>query len=192
MRRFDGVIFDMDGTLVEPLLDFQQIRAELGIAASDGIIEAIEAMPPRRAESCRRRLLAHELAAARRAKLLNGAAETVNRIRRAGMKTALLTRNAAEAMQIILRRFDLAFDLAWSRELGPIKPEPDGILRACRQLDIQASRTACVGDFRYDLVAANGAGAVSVLLARRGRPDFADLADYVITELAQLCGILGI
>ena len=52
MRRFEGVIFDMDGTLVEPLLDFEAIREELGIAPGEGIIEGIEAMdPPRRDEA---------------------------------------------------------------------------------------------------------------------------------------------
>jgi HAD superfamily hydrolase (TIGR01509 family) len=192
MRAFDGVIFDMDGTLVEPLLDFQQIRAELGIAPTDGILEAIEQMPPARAEACRQRLLDHELRAARRADPLPGAVETVRRIRHAELKTALLTRNAETAMRIVLERLGLDFDLAWPRELGPIKPEPDGVLRACRQLGIAPARTACVGDFRYDLVAANAAGAVSVLLARGRELDYAPLADHVIDELGELEAILGI
>ena len=192
VKRFAGVIFDMDGTLIEPLLDFVEIRRELGIPLGTGILEALDTMGPGQSEPRRRRLLEHELTAARQAKLNPGAAETVEAIRRAGLKTALLTRNAAEAMSIVLQRFELGFDLAWSRENGPIKPEPDGILRACRELQIDPHRTACVGDFRYDLVAANAAGAVSVLLAREGRPDFAELADHVIAELDELPEILGI
>ena len=192
MSRFDGVIFDMDGTLIEPLLDFGQIRVELGIDAGAGILEALEAMDPARAEPRKRRLLEHELSSARRASLLPGAREILDRVRRAGLKTALLTRNAAEAMRIVLRRFDLRFDLAWSRENGPIKPEPDGIVRACLRLGIAPARTACVGDFRYDIAAANAAGAVSVLLARGERPAFADEARHVIAELAELAAVLEI
>jgi phosphoglycolate phosphatase-like HAD superfamily hydrolase len=52
------------------------------------------------------------------------------------------------------------------------------------------SQTACVGDFRYDIVAANDAGAVSILLARGPRPDFAAEADFVITELIELLEVL--
>jgi HAD superfamily hydrolase (TIGR01509 family) len=190
MRRFDGVIFDMDGTLIEPLLDFQRIRSDLGVPADAGILETLDAMPPDVARPLRQRLTAHELAAAREARLTPQAGEVLAEIRRAGLKTALLTRNAAEAMGIVLERFGLEFDLAWSREDGPIKPEPDGVLRACRELHVAPARCACVGDFRYDLLAANAAGAVSILLARGDRPDFAHLADHVISELAELAGIL--
>lgn len=192
MPRFDGVIFDMDGTLIAPLLDFVAIRAELGIAPQDGIIEAIDAMPPPRRRQAAQRLLEHELSAARRAELLDGAAQTLEAIKSAGLKTALLTRNARAAMEIVIERFALEFDLALSREDGPIKPEPDGILRACKAMGIAPQRTVCVGDFHYDILAANAAGAFSVLLARAARPDFADQADYVIKELTELPALLGI
>ena len=190
MSDFEGVIFDMDGTLIEPLLDFDRIRREFGIDEGAGIIETLDAMGPERSAPLRRKLLEYELAAARGAALHEGAVEILDDIRRAGLKTALLTRNAAEAMEIVLKRFELRFDLAWSRENGPIKPEPDGILRACGELGIEPKRCLCVGDFRYALVAANAAGAVSVLLATNSPPDFADLADHVITELTQLREIL--
>jgi HAD superfamily hydrolase (TIGR01509 family) len=192
-ERFDAVIFDMDGTLIEPLLDFAAIRAELGIPPDRGIVEAIAAMPPRRAAEANRRLLERECSAAREAELMPGAAEALQAVRDAGLKTALLTRNAREAMEIVLGRFEaLRFDLAWSREAGPIKPEPHGVLRACRELGAAPARTACVGDFRYDVLAANAAGAVSVLLARGRPPEFAREADYVIAGLEELKGILGI
>ena len=192
MHRFDAVIFDMDGTLVESLLDFRAIRAELGIDPGDGIIEAIERMPPDRSRWASRTLLARELAGARNARLIPGAVETTNAVMRAGLKSALLTRNAQQAMELALSTFSLRFDLAWSREHGPIKPEPDGVMSACQDLNVKPERTVCVGDFRYDIQAANAAGAVSVLLARNGRPDFADDADHVIGALQELLDILGL
>lgn len=190
--RFKAVIFDMDGTLTEPLLDFAAIRQALGIAMDDGILEAIEAMAPDRRRRAAAQLERWELAAARRVSLREGAAETLQAVRNAGLKTALLTRNARRAMQTVLSRFKLTFDLAWSREDGAIKPEPDGILRACRKLGVRPERTACVGDFRYDIAAANAAGAASVLLAPKDGCEFADEADFVINSLAELPKLLGI
>ncbi|MFW6133053.1 MAG: HAD family hydrolase [Planctomycetota bacterium] len=187
----EAVIFDMDGTLVEPLLNFDAIRTELDIPAGAGILEALERMPQQQRQAARRRLRAHELAAARQAKEMPAATDTVRALQRAGVKTALLTRNDREAMETVLQRLGVSFDLAWARQDGPIKPEPDGVVRACRALNAPLQRTACVGDFRYDMIAANAAGAVSILLAPGERPDFADQADYVIRrfdELLMLCG----
>ena len=194
-HKFDAVIFDMDGTLIEPLLDFQAIRAELGISTADGILEAIEKMPAGDAVQAHQVLLSHELAAAARAKLMPGAIELLTDIRLAGLTTALLTRNAAGPMRIVLDKFftgDTAFDITWSREDGPIKPEPDGVLKACDQLGVTVQRVCCVGDFYYDIAAANNAGATSVLLDRTAKCDFADQADYVIRNLQEMRGVLGI
>ena len=191
--RFDGVIFDMDGTLVEMLLDFAAIRAELGIGPEQTVIAGIDAMPPARARRAHRRLRAMELAAARRARLMPWAVEAVEAARAAGMKVALLTNNCLPAMRTVLRRFGgLRFDLAWSRERCAIKPGPDGVLAACRALGVAPGRTACVGDFRYDILAAGAAGAVSVLVRPPPRPGWADQADFAIADLRELPRVLGI
>lgn len=192
MSEFDGVIFDMDGTLTEPTLDFQAIRAELGIRPEDGILESIEAMDEARREHATRTLRAREMGAARKAVLAPGAGELLRDIRRAALKLALLTRNTRPAMQMVLDRFGLVFDLAWSREDGPIKPEPDGVLRACRTLGIAPQRTVCVGDFHFDVIAANAAGAFSVLLDPAGGKPFTGEARRVIASLAELPEVLGI
>ena len=193
MGKFDAVIFDMDGTLISQELDFAAVRAELGIARADGIIEAVEAMDGASRRRAVERLETIELAAARRATLAAGAEALVRAVRRAGLKTALLTRNCERAMRVVLARFPaLRFDLAWSRLKGPIKPEPDGVLAACGELGVAPKRTACVGDFMYDVVAANAAGAVSVLLSDAPGAGAACEADYVIADLADLLDILEI
>jgi len=192
-ETFQAVIFDMDGTIIEPLLDFTAIREELGIAPQDGILEALDAMEPEQARDAHAKLLAHELSAARSAALMPGVREVLSAVAGAGLKTALLTRNAREAMETVLDRHGLTFDLAWPREMGPIKPEPDGILRACEQLGVGPARTACVGDFHYDILAANAAGALSVLCVPSGaRPEYADEADRVIVRLDELPHVLGL
>ena len=193
-RPFELVIFDMDGTLIAQMLDFQAIRAKLSIPPDEDILEALEIMSPPRRKEAEAWLVRTELQAAKNARLMPGAAETLAAIRNANIKVALLTRNMRESMQMVIEKFDLQFDLAWSRENGPIKPEPDGVLRTCDTLGVAPAQTACVGDFHYDIVAANAAGAVSILIApdQRQKPQFADLADHVITKLSQLPALLGI
>jgi phosphoglycolate phosphatase len=162
------------------------------VPIGQGILETIDSWPADRRHSAHQRLLEHELQACRSAQLVPHAVNVVAAIRQAGLKTALLTRNARAVMEHCLERFGLTFDLTWSREFGPIKPEPAGILRACQALGVAAARTACVGDFHYDILAANAAGAVSVLLARGERPAYADQARHVIAALDELLALLEI
>ena len=192
MRRFDAVIFDMDGTLVDSSLDFRAIRRELGIPAEQGILEALEALPRDRREPAERRLLERELEAARTACPAPDADGVLQTLRRAGLKLALLTRNARPSLELAIQKLDFRFDLAWSREDGPIKPQPTSVLRACRTMGVRPEATACVGDFRYDVQAANAAGAVSVLLARGEPPEYAREARHVIRGLGELPGLLGV
>jgi HAD superfamily hydrolase (TIGR01509 family) len=193
-RTFELVIFDMDGTLIEQMIDFGAIRKHLGIRQDEDILEAIAAMAPARRKDAEEWLVQTERKTAEGARLMDGAIETLAAIRAANIKTALLTRNTRASMQTVMGKFDLQFDLAWSRQDGPIKPEPDSVLKACALLGAVPQQTACVGDFEYDIQAANAAGTVSILITpdHQQEPPFADTADHVITQLAQLPVLLGI
>ena len=155
-----------------------------------GILEHLATLSPADRAAGLAKLLERETAAARQATLMPGADTVLAAIRQAGLKTALLTRNGPEGAGIVLERFDLPFDLVWTRDQGPIKPEPDGVLRACKTLGARPTRTVSVGDFHYDVQAANAAGAVSVLLVVDDRPAWADEADHVIDALPKLLEIL--
>ena len=87
-----AVIFDMDGTIVEPLLDFAAIRAEACVPEGADILAWVESLPRGDRARAYETLLSHELPAARNAALMPGAATAVRAVRTAGMKTALLTR----------------------------------------------------------------------------------------------------
>lgn len=183
----------MDGTLVDSPLDFAFVRRELGIGPKEDILEAIDAMPAERAQRAKQWLEDYELSAAEQAELMPHAAETVQSVREAGLKTALLTRNDGVTMRKILNTFaGLDFDIAWSRHDHRIKPEPHGVLAACEALEVSPARTISIGDYRYDLMAANAAGAVSVLYAPRTLPPFAHEADHVIGGLDELLPLLGV
>jgi HAD superfamily hydrolase (TIGR01549 family) len=188
-----AVIFDMDGTLIEPLLDFAQIRAELRVGPGEDILDVLEQREPEQRQADHARLLEHELRAARAARLLPGAVDVLSHVRRKRLPTALLTRNTRRAAEIVMQRFpDLVFDHIRCREDGIIKPQPDGILHCCRALGVEPAETFCVGDFEYDMVAANAAGAVSVAFLSGEQPAWGRQADYVIRSLAELQNVLSV
>lgn len=190
--QYECVIFDMDGTLTGEYLDFEAIRTAMGVPVGTGVLEAMATMSPERRAEAEQILDDHEMAAAHHAPPGDGAVEVVRLAQASGRATALLTRNSRRAMLAVLKRLDLTFDLTFSREDGPIKPSPESIRKACRLLGVAPSRTICVGDWVFDIEAANAAGCTSILLVRGRALPFGDEADYVIDSMWELTGLLGL
>lgn len=192
MPRTACVIFDMDGTLTRPFLNFDDIRADLGLPPGP-ILERLPALPPTRRDEIERALYRYEMQAAVHSELQPGAADIVRDIRDAGIRTALLTRSCRSAVDLLLLKFPLRFDALRTREDGPSKPSAEPILELCAQLGVAPAATWTVGDFHYDIIAGRDAGTTTVLLLNGDeRPIFADDADYTIFTLRALIPLLGI
>ncbi|MBN1356792.1 HAD family hydrolase [bacterium] len=173
-------------------LDFESIRRELNIPDGVGILEAIEIMPADERDCARSHLLSRELSAAEAARLKPGASETINCIRGKGLKIGLLTRNTIRAVELVMNSFEqLKFDAVVTRETRcGIKPDPDSVLHLCRLMGVKPHQTLCVGDFHYDIIAANRSGAVSVLMVETNIPEYASEANYIIRNLPDLIPLL--
>src|SRR3990170_4622898 len=89
-----GVIFDLDGTLVDSGLDFERMRREMGLAAGLPLLESIEKLSDVEAARCWEVLERHELAGARRATLYPGVRDFLDELDRRGMRRAVFTRNS--------------------------------------------------------------------------------------------------
>ncbi|GAG32550.1 unnamed protein product, partial [marine sediment metagenome] len=80
-----AVIFDLDGTLTEPFLDFNVIRQEMGLALDgEPILEAMEAMTAAQLEQANLVLHTHEERAVEHSELHLGAKETIDALRSKG------------------------------------------------------------------------------------------------------------
>ena len=171
MTRIDcprAVIFDLDGTLTEPLLDFEAIRQEIGRPTGQPILDALEdrdAAFRARAEVILRR---HELAAIADARLADGCAELLALLDERRIPTAILTRNMRDAVDAFVRRFGFSFRAVYTREDGPPKPSPHGARVLCHALGFPPDQTLAVGDYKFDVIAARGAGCRTALV--RGTP----------------------
>ena len=189
-----GVIFDMDGTLVDSALDFDLMRREMDLPAGQPILEAIARLPAELARQCRLILSRHEQHGADRATLLPGVAELCEALDQRGIRRAVATRNSRPITDAALSKLGLKFEIALTRDEGPVKPDPWPVLEICRRWGIPPAETAVVGDFRFDVECGRAAGAHTVLLTHDGNPGAYpnhERADLVLNSLADYPRLLA-
>jgi HAD superfamily hydrolase (TIGR01509 family) len=185
-----AVIFDLDGTLTEPVLDFDAIRAEIGLKTGGPILEEIEGYGPAERARAEAIMLRHEREAIARATLSDGCADLLGHLGELQIPMAILTRNVREVVETFARTFAFRFHAIYTREDGPPKPSPAGVLALCESIGVPPHETLAVGDYKFDVMAGRSAGCRTVLLSREtlathelvewGSPDL------VITSLREL------
>jgi len=186
-----ALLLDMDGTLTEPLLDFNLIRSEMGIADGHPILEAMAEMPADKRESARQVLERHELAAADASTLSIGCRDLLDWLAHRRIGTALVTRNSRGCAEHVLRKHKLTLDVLITRDDPPFKPDPRSILRACEKLNVETSNVWMIGDGIHDIEAGTAAGVRTVWLGlgRKQRP-FAAVPWRVAENLAEVTQML--
>ena len=165
-----AVIFDLDGTLTEPVLDFDAIRAEIGLPDNVPILEYIERLTVAERAHAEAVMVRHERAAIAQATLADGCADLLGHLREREIPIAILTRNVREVVETFARMFTFQFHAVYTREDGPPKPSPAGALSLCRAMGVAPAHTLSVGDYKYDVMAGRDAGCRTVLVDREGLP----------------------
>lgn len=182
-----GVIFDLDGTLVDSALDFDHMRREMGFSPGTPVLEGIAALGAEEAARCWTILEAHERAGCQRATCMPGAAELLADLTVQGFHRGLLTRSSRRFTAELIERLGLQFDAVMTRDDAPPKPDPAAIWRICEKWGIRPAEAAMVGDYRFDLEAGRAAGARTVLYtagrSRESLPEWAAQADFVLSAL---------
>jgi HAD superfamily hydrolase (TIGR01509 family) len=183
-----AVIFDLDGTLTEPLLDFDAMRAEIGLRPGLPILEQLAEGDDElraRAEVVLRR---HEREAIEQATLADGCAELLAHLAERQIPTAILTRNIREVVETFQRKFNFRFVASYTREDGPPKPSPAGVLALCEQMNAAPAETLAVGDYKFDIIAGRRAGCLTALVCPTPPEDLDDWGSphLVIQSLREL------
>lgn len=149
--KIKAVYFDLDGTLTEPYLDFDQIRREMG-GVEGPILEAMEKMDAERRREVEAILLRHEHEAAVESRLNPGAWETLEYLRGERVRIGLITRNQRKSVEHVCRKHNMSFDAVITREDGPAKPDPYAVLKLCEMLEVEPGESVMVGDYLFDLL----------------------------------------
>ena len=211
-RCVRGVIFDMDGTLTEPCLDFVKMRRrvcealERDIGRADMLAEIEKEASAARREAAHAAI--HEVEAEGWARLVlaPGVSDVCGLLDARGVPRAILTRNSEGSLEHFHSRLAAtgfkpplgAFQPALSRDSGfPPKPHPDALLYIARDAwGVPIADVVMIGDSAKDDVAAGrNAGAITVLLGAEAARAPADLPpnaepDFRVADLPAFKALL--
>ncbi|MDP9173429.1 MAG: HAD family hydrolase [Planctomycetota bacterium] len=184
-----AILFDMDGTLTQPILDFPRLKAEMGIG-TEPILEALAKMEGARRESALAILERFEEQAAAESTLNPGCRELLEWINQQKLGIALITRNSRRSVRTFLQRHPLPIDILITREDGPFKPSPVPLGKACKSLKVSPGEAWMVGDGRYDVEAGHAAGIATVWISHGRERAFPAEPWIVVADLFELAKLL--
>jgi HAD superfamily hydrolase (TIGR01509 family) len=190
-----GVIFDLDGTLVDSRLDFEAMRRQMNLPTGAPLLETIARLPDQQAAECWRILEEHEHRGAQIALPMPGVPALLRTLHRLQVRVGVITRNGRQFAQATLDRLKLRPHALVTRDDGPPKPDPAGLLRILAAWDMAPNCAAIIGDFRFDLEAGRAAGMRTVLYGADCTPDewaqWRALADYRVDSFVDARPLLA-
>ena len=177
-----ALALDFDGTLATGRYDFARMRADVmrliesyglrsGALRAAGVLElvaeAAARLAPDRAQDFRERaeaaICAIEIEGARGGSLLPGAPQALGRLRAAGYRIGVITRNCRAVVDVILDGVPLPCDVLLTREdVTHVKPHPEHIVKALDAMGSAPAEAAMVGDHPMDMDTARRAGALAI------------------------------
>ena len=183
-----AVLFDMDGTLTVPLLDFPRIKRDMGIGPGP-ILESLLELDERQRARAMEVLHAHERRAAEDSTLMPGCRDLLGDLHRRRIAIALITRNSRQSVRTVFDRHGIHFDVVITRDDAAPKPSPEPIEAALSRLKLGAlpkHETWMVGDGYHDIESALAAGVSGVWVSHGMTRDFTATPAHEVQDLLEL------
>jgi HAD superfamily hydrolase (TIGR01549 family) len=173
LRPIHCIIFDMDGTLTVPVIDFNAMRRRTGIMKGD-ILDAIYSTKDK-SERDRLLKIIDDIEREANDKLqfqqnmeqmlsvLHELQSSNDKKTRPVKHVAIVTRNSQESLQFFLDKiankpFANIFSLHLSRDFRPYKPAPDPLLHIAKKLEVPTQNCLMIGDSIHDMASAKETG----------------------------------
>jgi len=169
--RVRGVLFDMDGTIVDVPYDWPHIKAELE-SGDIPILSYLSKLEEPKKSAKWAVLRSYEEDATRRAVLKRGVRGFLRFLAGRKVRTALITNNSMKNTEVLLRRYKLTFDLVMTREAGLWKPSGAPLIAAMKTLRLGPRDCCGVGDSHFDVRAAREARIGRIFILGRDRARF--------------------
>lgn len=186
-ERIKGVIFDLDGTLISSSLNFSAIREHIGCPATSDILEYVAQIPcSATKQKASDAIKAFEIEDAISSQWIEGAELFLQQLAKLEYPMAIVTRNCREATKMKCITHNIPIQYRVTREDAPAKPDPTALLMIAKEWQLEPSNIAYVGDYLYDVQAANNAGMMSLLYSPNEHPTYASQATYTFSCFKQL------
>ena len=208
-----GVVWDMDGTLSVPNLDFKLMYQRCGVDMGEDILAVIETRPQAEKEAAELVIEEMEEEGRRTLQLMPGAVEALRFLQDRGVPTAITTRNTAKTVAALTKLMSqapggeglLPFEPAISRDNTdvPTKPDPAALLLVAEKWGLASafaspgfsSGIVMIGDSPSNDVGFGKAAGAATMLLDSGRKHTeggsCGDADMVVAELTQVPALLS-
>jgi HAD superfamily hydrolase (TIGR01549 family) len=185
-NKINGIIFDMDGTLTIPSIDFAELREVLNISPEQDLLGVTSSY----SEEQKRRHLGiierYEQEALKNSRLQPDVNSVLNAFAAANIKMGVITRNSVDSAKKVLSLISIEFEPILTRDFIPVKPDPAPINYILEYWDLLPENVLMVGDYRDDLLCGKNAGTSTCFFSNPEKASFAELADFTVFSFAEL------
>ncbi|EDO45548.1 predicted protein [Nematostella vectensis] len=192
-----GVIFDLDGTLTLPVLNFTELRRRLGCPPPPyDLLEFVRQQPEKQKIRLYQIIEDFEEEGNRNMKLQPGVRQLLKFLASQGLHRAIVTRNAQPCVDYLLdvlgdpESYGGPFTHMLTRDFKPTKPDPAPVQYICRQWGIPPSQAIMVGDHLHDIQSGNTAGAVTILVNNKKNGAYKKESDFNVDLLEGIINLL--
>jgi HAD superfamily hydrolase (TIGR01549 family) len=206
-----GVIFDMDGTLTKPILNFSEMRRRAGVPDSQDILGYVNSLPDDAKARALHAIEEVEEEANNNMVIQPHVLKILDSLAGNQVKTALLTRNSRCSVDAFLKKLCSSFDATLyqnlstdslfshilTRDFKPHKPSPAPVQHICTQWKLSPENVLLVGDGKEDIISGHLAGTLTCLLINEPQegvstfqPTIDTPCDLTIASLIELFDIL--
>jgi HAD superfamily hydrolase (TIGR01509 family) len=171
-------ILDWDGVLADTKLDFKPLRQKYFYGEITPLTEAASKLPEPARSEAHSEIRRIEMEGAANATAVEGAKELLAWLSAAGKPWAVVSRNCRDSILLAAEKCGIALPpVLLSREDPHVKPAPEALALAARRMGVDLADCVMVGDFIFDMQAANNAGIPAVLVRGRGE-SWESMADF--------------
>lgn len=216
-ENIEGVLFDLDGTLVETHIDFSLMKykticfaKEYGFVETDlqrmdilAIVDLVVAhvestKGTSEAETVRKKaflmLEDFEIEPCRNAREIPNACMVLDAMRGLGLKVGIVTRNCRSAAELSMAKTGVYAEVVLTRDdVRYTKPHPEQLISALSLLGVDPAQGIMIGDHWMDVLGGIAAGMKTVGFLGSDRPEdfFSSVQpDILIRDLGELIPLI--